>query len=126
VTAGRAQTTSARLAASLRTDPVVVRRITGQLARAGLIRIRRGPGGTGLAHPSAAITLAAVWPAMNPGDARPLLTLHAGAEDTETRRAHLVLAESFAAAETAFRLALGSITLAELAARMGPAAGTLT
>ena len=37
--------TSGRLAQSVNTNPVVVRRITGLLARAGLIRVRRGPGG---------------------------------------------------------------------------------
>src|SRR4051794_27958953 len=41
--------TSEFLARSVNTNPVVVRRITAQLARAGLIRVRRGPGGAELA-----------------------------------------------------------------------------
>ncbi len=119
---GRAPITSSRLAASLHTNPVVVRRITGRLARAGLIHIRRGPGGAGLACPSGAITLAMVWAAMNEGEARPLVKLHAGGDGIETRRAQAVLAETFAAAEGDFRRALERITLADLACRMKEAA----
>jgi len=58
--------TSLRLAGSVNTNPVVVRRITGLLARAGLIRVRRGPGGAMLARLPSAITLGDVWCAMNP------------------------------------------------------------
>jgi len=114
----RAPITSARLALSLRTNPVVARRITGQLARAGLVRIRRGPGGAGLARPPATITLAAVWAAVNADDTRPMLRLHAGADNSDAQRVQVVLTESFAAAEAAFRRALDRVTLADLAGRM--------
>ena len=72
--------------------------------------------------PSGAITLATVWAAMNEGEARPLLKLHAGGDGIETRRAQAVLAETFAAAEGDFRRALERITLADLACRMKEAA----
>ena len=58
--------TSARLAWSIGTNPVVVRRISGLLARAGLITVQRGPGGASLARPAAAITLRDVWRAIHP------------------------------------------------------------
>ena len=71
------QATSGRIAESVGTNPVVIRRLAGQLARAGLVRIRRGPGGAELARPAETITLAEVWAAMRrPG--LPLLPTHRG------------------------------------------------
>ena len=61
----RGPATSQAIAESVNTNPVVVRRITGHLARAGLVRVRRGPGGAVLTRPPEQITLADVWKAMN-------------------------------------------------------------
>lgn len=58
--------TSIRLAASIGTNPVVVRRIAGLLSRAGLITVQRGPGGASLTRPADAISLADVWRAIHP------------------------------------------------------------
>ena len=50
---------SALLAASMPTNPVVVRRVTAQLARAGLIATRPGAGGGAwLLKPASEITVA--------------------------------------------------------------------
>jgi DNA-binding IscR family transcriptional regulator len=52
---------SAELAASIPTNPVVVRRVMAMLAKAGLVRTRAGAaGGAWLARPAAAITLETV------------------------------------------------------------------
>jgi DNA-binding IscR family transcriptional regulator len=60
------EATSARMALSIGTNPVVVRRIAGHLARAGLIVVQRGPGGATLARPPEQITLREVWRAIHP------------------------------------------------------------
>ncbi len=57
---------SSELAASVATNPVVVRRVTAMLARAGLICTRRGAsGGAWLARPADRIGLDAVLNAVN-------------------------------------------------------------
>ena len=113
------QATSGKLAESIGTNPVVIRRLAGQLARAGLIRVRRGPGGAELARPADQITLAQVWDAMRrPG--QPLLPTHRGAKRNDPTIPDLlrgVLDE----AEGAMHRHLGEVTLGSLATRV-PAA----
>ena len=116
--------TSRRLATSVNTNPVVVRRITGLLQRAGLVRVRRGPGGAELARPPAAISLGDVWQAVNPGGCRPLLPLHADPDQACVigRSVHAVLGDAFAAAEAAMHASLCRTTLDSLV-RSLPAPG---
>src|SRR5258708_621829 len=66
--------TSDYAAGSVKTNPVVVRRLLGLLRRAGLVRIPPGPrGGARLARPSSPISLAEVYRAVEEGQ---LLGLH--------------------------------------------------
>jgi DNA-binding IscR family transcriptional regulator len=59
---------SAQLAASMPTNPVVVRRVTAMLAKAGLIGARAGStGGSWLLHPAESITLDQVLRAVGGG-----------------------------------------------------------
>jgi DNA-binding IscR family transcriptional regulator len=108
--------TSQRLASSINTNPVVVRRITGQLARAGLVRVRRGPGGAELMRPADSITLEDVWLAVHARADGPLLPLHANPDPRcpVGCRVHVVLREAFGTAERALERALARTTLAEL------------
>lgn len=111
--------TSARLAEEVGTNPVVIRRLAGQLARAGLIRIRRGPGGATLARDPEHLTLADVWDAMRRPTV-PLLPLPRGAAPGDPM--HTLLRGELDAAEHAMRERLGDTTLAEMVARY-PASG---
>lgn len=111
------QATSARIAASVNTNPVVIRRIAGRLARAGLIRVRRGPGGAELAKPPESITLGEVWRAIHPADT-PLLSMHRpNPEDPVGRRIPDLIGPAFHAAEQALTDKLADTTLASLLER---------
>jgi DNA-binding IscR family transcriptional regulator len=112
----KARATSLRLARSVNTNPVVVRRITGQLARAGLIRVHRGPGGAELTRPPGAISLQDVWHAVNPSPSRPLLPIHNHPDQGGAfgRRVRDVLSGAFGVAEAEFETALGRLTLDRL------------
>ena len=116
--------TSLLIARSVNTNPVVVRRITGQLARAGLVRVRRGPGGAELMRAPELITLGDVWQAMNAGRHGPVLPLHAGPnlQCPVGRDVHAVLSQAFATVERAMNEALQQTTLAGLVASMQPRA----
>lgn len=105
------EATSARLAESINTNPVVVRRIAGQLARAGLIVTRRGARGAALARTPATITLADVWLAVC--GAGKLFGLHE-ATNPDCRigcRINGVLGDAFGEAEAALVARLRRMTL---------------
>ena len=115
-----AKATSGMLARSVNTNPVVVRRITGMLSRAGLIRVHRGPGGAELARPAESISLGDVWLAVNPGQLRPLLPVHATA-DQSCRVGRLVpslLGDAFTDAELAMHQSLSKTSLGSLLHRL--------
>ena len=112
--------TSARLAWSIGTNPVVVRRIAGQLSRAGLIAVQRGPGGASLSRPAAQITLRDVWRAIHP-EKEKLLGIHkkTNVECTVGRMVPELLRQRFDQAETALMADFGKTTIAELAGNLG-------
>ena len=109
--------TSVRLAWSVNTNPVVVRRIAGQLARAGLIRVRRGPGGAQLAREPERISLEDVWLAVQAAEGAALLPVHRRPNMAcpVGRRVRPVLTEAFAGAEAALHQVLAQTTLDRLA-----------
>lgn len=111
------ESTSARLAWSIGTNPVVVRRLSGLLARAGLITVQRGPGGASLSRPASAISLRDVWRAIHPEHDK-VLRVHARTNQACAVGERLpgVLRTRFAQAEAALLGDLASTTLAELVA----------
>ncbi|MDO9708787.1 Rrf2 family transcriptional regulator [Paracraurococcus lichenis] len=109
--------TSARLAWSIGTNPVVVRRIAGQLSRAGLIAVQRGPGGASLSRPASQITLRDVWRAIHP-ERETLIGVHrkTNAECPVGRQVPELLGRRFQQAEIALLADFAGTTLADLAA----------
>jgi DNA-binding IscR family transcriptional regulator len=113
-------TTSARLAWSIGTNPVVVRRIAGQLTRAGLITVQRGPGGAALTRPASEITLRDVWLAIHPGQEGRMVGVHTRTNTACAIGRHIpkLLRERFAEAEDAMLANLEQATIAQLAGRL--------
>jgi Rrf2 family protein len=71
---GQELLTSDQVAASVNTNPVIIRRSLGDLRRAGLVEVRHGAGaGWSLARPPAEITLLDVYEAV---EQEPLFGMH--------------------------------------------------
>lgn len=68
--------TSDFLASSINTNPVIIRRILGQLKRAGLIEVARGTGGVTPARPLSEITFYDVYKAVDPIEDDKLFHFH--------------------------------------------------
>ena len=111
------QSTSARLAWSIGTNPVVVRRLSGLLARAGLITVQRGPGGASLARPASGISLRDVWRAIHPGT-EAMLRVHRSSPKACPlgQRIPPLLRRRFDQAEAAMLADLDRTSLADLVA----------
>lgn len=111
--------TSARMAVSIGTNPVVVRRIGGLLAKAGLIVVQRGPGGASLARPANTISLRDVWRAIH-SEKEPMIRVHprSTAADQLARQVPDILRARLDAAEVAMLADLDRSSIADLARRM--------
>jgi len=109
------ESTSVRLARSIGTNPVVVRRIAGLLSRAGLISVQRGPGGASLTRPAETITLRDIWRAIHPPREK-LMRVHNGSSEACPigQRVPPLLRARFDATEAAMLADLDQTTLAEL------------
>ncbi len=70
------QCSSERIAESANTNPVVIRRLNGQLKKAGLLHIRNGAAGTELAKPPEEITLRDVYSAVKTKESSHLFSTH--------------------------------------------------
>jgi Rrf2 family protein len=121
--AGDEPVKSSRVAASVNTNPVVIRRILCALGRARLVTSQPGStGGSRLARPAAHITLGDIYRAVEGGDSftlhrrRPSQRCVVGANIEEVLGG--ILRETNAAVEQA----LARTTLADIVARMQPCA----
>jgi Rrf2 family protein len=78
---GHQVATSEQIASSANTNPVVIRRLLGDLRRAGLVESRRGGGaGWSLARDLKSMTLLDVYEAVEPG---PLFAMHRATPDQD-------------------------------------------
>ncbi|MCI3930221.1 Rrf2 family transcriptional regulator [Streptomyces sp. AN091965] len=107
--------TSDEIAASVNTNPVVIRRTLGGLRDAGLVVSQRGQGaGWRLAREPGAITLRDVYLAVEPD---PLLALHASAPNRKCpvgRGIPPVLRGAYDRAEEAMKAELAGVTVADV------------
>lgn len=112
---GRHQLTSDQVAASVNTNPVIIRRSLGELRRAGLVSVRRGAGpGWTLARRPEDITLLDVYEAVEP---RPLFALHHAEPNLDCpvgRGIRPALHGVYAGAEQALRAELGGTSIADV------------
>ncbi len=108
--------TSQTLAAALATNPVVVRRLLGELSKAEIVATAKGPaGGSRLARSAKRITLRDIYRALDSGD-----LLHRGTHESEDmhdlrKAVHAV----FKKAQKHFEAELDSTTLHQLIKKSG-------
>ncbi|TMV50901.1 transcriptional regulator [Paenibacillus mesophilus] len=105
--------TSEYIAGSVNTNPVVVRRITGMLSKAGLVRTSPGVAGATLARPIGEITLYDVYRAVRDDEADPLFAVHdkPNPDCTVGKNIQYALEKSFNQAQTAMENELAGVTL---------------
>ena len=121
---GEGPVTSERIAASVHTNPVTIRRIFQALGRAGLVVGQLGPnGGTRLARPPETIDLAEVWRAVEDGDLFAFAASGGNPTCPVSCGVQPVLGEIFGDAEEALEQALSRISLATVVARVRARAG---
>ncbi len=112
-----APATSESLAGSIGAHPVVIRRILGQLRRAGLITVARGrEGGAHIARPLADITLADVFRAVESIADDTLFSFHENPNPAcpVGRSIHTILDGHLAAIQRAMEREMEKTTLADV------------
>lgn len=108
--------TSDFLAGSTNVNPVIIRKILGQLKGAGLIEVARGTGGTTVAKPLEEITFLDVYRAVECVENGSLFHFH---ENPSTdcpvgKNIHYILDDKLLRVQNAMEGELASITLADL------------
>jgi len=111
---GRLVVTSDQIAASVNTNPVVIRRALAQLRRAGLVTVQRGNGaGWSLARPAAAISLADVYEAVEPEDVFAMHSSEPSRECPVGRGIQSALSTVYGGVRQAVRQELRNTTIAD-------------
>jgi DNA-binding IscR family transcriptional regulator len=112
---GRAVLTSDEVAASVNTNPVIIRRCLGELRRAGLVEVRHGAGaGWSLARDPAQITLLEVHDAIGP---EPLFGLHRSEPNLECpvgQGIRPALSQVYGGIDQAVRRELAAVSVAQI------------
>ncbi|NUR61366.1 MAG: Rrf2 family transcriptional regulator [Catenulispora sp.] len=112
---GQGPLTSEQVAASVNTNPVIIRRSLGDLRRAGLVHARRGAGaGWSLARPPEEITLLDVYDAVGPP---PLFGMHHSEPNLECpvgKGIQPALGQVYGEIEQAVRLQLTTTSVADV------------
>ncbi|MDE7272244.1 MAG: Rrf2 family transcriptional regulator [Lachnospiraceae bacterium] len=113
--------TSDFLASSINVNPVIIRKILSQLKDAGLIEVKRGPGGATIAKPLDEITFFDVYQSVGCIEENTLFHFHENPNPDcpVGRNIHQVLDDKLLRIQAAMEQELKSITLADMNADMG-------
>ncbi|WP_288775070.1 Rrf2 family transcriptional regulator [uncultured Eubacterium sp.] len=108
--------TSDFIAGSTNVNPVIIRKILGQLKAAGLIRVARGTGGTSITKPLSEITFLDIYRAVECVEDNRLFHFHENpnAACPVGRNIHHVLDEKLDRVQKAMERELQSITLEDV------------
>lgn len=110
--------TSEQLSRSVNTNPVVIRRLLGQLKKAGIVTVRPGVGGAALCRAPEEIHLFDIYKAVLPSEHLRPLSLHTAPspECPVGRNIHRVLELPAAKMMQALESSLSEVSLADIAA----------
>ena len=112
---GNEVATSEEIASSVNTNPVVIRRLLGELREGGLVESRRGAGaGWFLTRDLASITLLDVYDVVEPG---PLFAMHRATPDQECvigRGIQPAMQDIYGGIESTLRQELAGVSLEEV------------
>lgn len=108
--------TSEYIAASVNTNPVVIRRIMGMLKNAGLVNVHSGIAGAELARNLSDITLLDVYKAVNVVQDKELFSVHDNPNPScpVGRNIQDTVLPLFTTAQLALEKALGSVTIEDV------------
>ncbi len=108
--------TSEFLAGSINTNPVIIRKILGQLKKAGLISVARGTGGITVNRPLPEITFLDVYQAIEPVENGDLFHFHEepNPKCPVGRNMHTLLDDKLKAIQDAMEEKMRTYTLADL------------
>ena len=112
---------SGEIAASVATNPVVIRRLLAALVKGHLVRARKGAaGGFALAQPSRHISLLAIYRAVEPAPTHGMRHFAPNHHCPVGAKIEEVLHGIFKRAQAGMEAELGSVSLAEVEARLHP------
>lgn len=108
--------TSDFLASSINVNPVIIRKLLSQLKEAGLIEVRRGPGGATIARPLEEITLLDVYRAVECVEENTLFHFHENPNPAcpVGRNIHNILDDKLIRVQDAMEGELQAISLADI------------
>lgn len=108
--------TSDFLASSINVNPVIIRKILSQLKEAGLIEVKRGPGGAAIARPLEEITLLDVYHAVDCLEENTLFHFHENPNPDcpVGRNIHNILDDRLIQVQKVMEQELKSMTLADI------------
>lgn len=110
--------TSEFLASSINVNPVIIRKLLSQLKDAGLIEVKRGPGGAAIAKPLDEITFLDVYRAVDCIEENTLFHFHENPNMNcpVGKNIHNILDDKLIRVQDAMERELKSITLADMKA----------